>query len=126
LKDGRSIVRYGLVTDICPFILTEAAPLRHLGLVEVVLDKNPGFREPGRTGQSLVEQALEKGYEITAFVRIPARLLLDHERLRVVRGDVTDAAAVGEALAGQEAALSALGHGRSPSRVLPPLPSRRS
>lgn len=58
----------------------------------------------------MVEQALAEGHEVTAFAREPSRLGISHERLRVVRGDVTDPAAVEEAVAGQDAVLSALGH----------------
>lgn len=67
------------------------------------------FGATGGTGQELVAQALAQGHEVTAFVRNPAKLPLTHERLRVIAGDVTDAAAVAQAVAGQDAVLSALG-----------------
>lgn len=70
------------------------------------------FGASGRTGRRLVEQGLERGHEVTAFVREPSRLSVPHERLRVVRGDVTDAAAVEEAVADQEGVVLALGHAR--------------
>lgn len=74
----------------------------------------------GRTGRHLVAQALERGYEVTAVARDPARLQVDHPRLRVVQGDVLDAAAVDRAVEGQDAVLSALGHNRYfyPTRIL--------
>jgi putative NADH-flavin reductase len=56
-----------------------------------------------------VKQALEAGHEVTAYVRDPAKLGVTHQRLRVTRGDVRDAAAVAQAVAGQDAVLSALG-----------------
>jgi uncharacterized protein YbjT (DUF2867 family) len=65
-----------------------------------------------RHRRQLVEQALERGYEVTAFVRNPAKLPLTHPRLRIVRGDVMDAAAVEAAVEGHDAVLSALGHRR--------------
>lgn len=68
------------------------------------------FGASGRTGRHVVEQALAAGHEVVAFVRDPAKLGVSHERLEVVRGDVTDAAAVEEAVAGRNAVLSALGH----------------
>ncbi len=40
----------------------------------------------GGTGRQLVEQALQQGHEVTAFVRDPARFSLQHAKLRVVRG----------------------------------------
>lgn len=74
----------------------------------------------GGTGRQLVKQALERGYAVTALVRDPSRLQIDHPRLAVVRGDVLDPAAVGEAVRGQDAVLSALGHKRFfyPTRIL--------
>ena len=52
------------------------------------------FGATGRTGKPLVEQALNAGYEVTAFVRDPSKLATKHERLTVVQGDATDAVAV--------------------------------
>ncbi|CAN5635889.1 SDR family oxidoreductase [soil metagenome] len=66
----------------------------------------------GGTGRQLVEQALERGYEVTAFVRDPARLQVTHPRLRIMRGDVMEEASVAAAVEGQAAVLSALGHRR--------------
>ena len=74
----------------------------------------------GGTGRQLVNQALERGYAVTALVRNPSRLHVDHPRLTVVRGDVLDPASVDEAVQGQDAVLSALGHKRyfGPTRIL--------
>lgn len=66
----------------------------------------------GGTGRQLVAQALERGYAVTAFVRDPSRLRVDHQQLTVVQGDVLDPASVEAAMRGQEAVLSALGHKR--------------
>ena len=67
------------------------------------------FGASGRTGRLLVEQALAAGHDVTAFVRDQAKLSLRHERLRVVRGDVRDAAMVDEAVRGRDAVISTLG-----------------
>lgn len=76
------------------------------------------FGASGRTGRPLVERALGRGHRVTAFVREPSRLPFEHGRLRVLRGDVTDPEAVQEAVAGQDAVLSALGHAKgSPKDV---------
>ncbi len=76
------------------------------------------FGATGRTGRPLVEQALGRGYEVTAFVRDPLKLGISHERLTVVRGDVTDGSAVGRAVSGQDAVLSVIGHAKgSPKDV---------
>jgi putative NADH-flavin reductase len=74
----------------------------------------------GGTGRQLVAQALDRGHEVTAFVRDPARLGIEHPRLRAVQGDVLDYASVEAAVRGQEAVVSALGHKRyfGPSRIL--------
>jgi len=57
---------------------------------------------------------------VTALVRNPSRLRVDHPRLTVVQGDVLDLASVETAMKGQEGVLSALGHKRFfyPTRTL--------
>jgi putative NADH-flavin reductase len=74
----------------------------------------------GGTGRQLVAQALERGLEVTALVRNPSKLGVDHPRLTVVPGDVLDRASVEGAMRGQEAVVSALGHKRYfyPTRIL--------
>jgi putative NADH-flavin reductase len=66
------------------------------------------FGASGRTGSLVVEQALAAGHEVVAFVRDPAKLPLQHERLTIVQGDVTDPAAVERAMVGVDAVISAL------------------
>lgn len=74
----------------------------------------------GGTGRQLVAQALGRGYTVTAFVRDPSRLRVDHPQLTVIQGNVLDAASVQAAMRGQEAVVSALGHKRFfyPTRIL--------
>ena len=74
----------------------------------------------GGSGRQLVEQALAQGHQVTAFVRDPARLSLEHPHLRVVQGDVLDPASLAPAMQGQDAVLCALGHKRlfGPSTIL--------
>lgn len=72
--------------------------------------KNAVFGATGRTGIPLVEQALEGGHQVKAFVRTPSRMKIDHRNLELVRGDVTDADAVDRAIAGTDAVLSVIGH----------------
>ncbi|HKP02887.1 MAG TPA: SDR family oxidoreductase [Chthoniobacterales bacterium] len=64
----------------------------------------------GGTGRELVQQALAQGHLVTAFVRNPAKLQIEHPNLRVAKGDVLDYATVESAMRGQDAVLSALGH----------------
>jgi len=66
----------------------------------------------GGTGRHLVQQALDQGHQVTAFVRDPSKLALEHANLQVVKGDVLDYASVEAAMRGQSAVLSALGHKR--------------
>ncbi|MFN2421779.1 MAG: NAD(P)-dependent oxidoreductase [Gemmatimonadota bacterium] len=74
----------------------------------------------GGTGRQLVAQALKRGHSVTALVRDPSKLQLEHSRLRVLRGDVLDYASVEAAVSGQDAVISALGHKRYfyPTRIL--------
>lgn len=68
------------------------------------------FGANGRTGRQIVAQALADGHEVTAFVRSPAKAPAPHERLRVEVGEVTaDQDAVGAAVRGQDAVLTAFG-----------------
>ena len=67
------------------------------------------FGATGRTGGLLVEGALARGHEVTAFVRAPDKLGVLRDRVRIVHGDVRDGGAVSDAVDGQDAALIALG-----------------
>lgn len=67
------------------------------------------FGATGRTGQHIVRQALEAGYEVRAFTRSPHKLAASSENLTVVEGNVTDAGAVERAVTGVDAVISVLG-----------------
>jgi putative NADH-flavin reductase len=67
------------------------------------------FGATGRTGQLLVQQALNAGHSVTALARRPEKLTIQHPRLTIVQGDIQDARAVEQAVNGAEAVLSALG-----------------
>lgn len=78
------------------------------------------FGATGRTGRHVVETALENGHDVTAFVRDPAKLDLDHENLRVVVGDAYTGEGVAEAIEGgpaddkpADAVISVLGQSKS-------------
>lgn len=67
------------------------------------------FGATGPSGQQLVRLALARGHCVTAFVRDPAKLDIQHEQLKIATGDITDAASVRAAMPGHQAVLSALG-----------------
>lgn len=69
------------------------------------------FGATGGTGRSLVEQALERGHEVSAVAREPAAFPHSRDLLTVLRGNALDAASVEGAVEGQDAVLSALGTG---------------
>ena len=67
------------------------------------------FGATGGTGRALLQQALDRGHRVTAFVRDPARLSRQHARLTVAIGDVLQPDTLPPALQGQDAVLCALG-----------------
>jgi len=68
------------------------------------------FGSTGRTGKYLIQFALEEGYEVTAFARLPDAISIHHSRLKVFQGDATREKDVEAAFAsGQEAVLFAVG-----------------
>jgi putative NADH-flavin reductase len=70
------------------------------------------FGASGSIGRNLVSQALEQGHVVTAFVRDPARIDIQHDKLSIAVGDVLEAASVQKALAGHDAVMCSIGAGR--------------
>jgi putative NADH-flavin reductase len=67
------------------------------------------FGATGKSGQSLVTQALAAGHQVSALVRPPAKLS-PQEGLSIVKGDAAHPEAVAATLDGCDAALSLLGN----------------
>ena len=67
------------------------------------------FGAAGATSRALLEQALAKGHEITAFDRHPEFITLSHPKLTCVQGDVFDPEQVEAAIAGQDVVFCVLG-----------------
>lgn len=67
------------------------------------------FGANGKTGRQLTQQALAAGHRVTAFVRNPASLDIEHPLLTKLAGDALNEAAVREAVKGHDAVLSTLG-----------------
>jgi len=67
------------------------------------------FGASGATGRHLVKQALDQQHYVTAFVRDPAKLTIEHNNLKLVQGNVINYQEVENAINGHDAVLSALG-----------------
>jgi len=67
------------------------------------------FGASGHTGHEVVRQALARQHAVTAFVRRPEKLQVQHDHLTVATGDVGDAAAVRRAVGGHDVVVSTLG-----------------
>jgi putative NADH-flavin reductase len=74
------------------------------GIMHIVI-----FGATGVTGRCLVEQALDQGFNVTAFVRNPLTLTTQHAHLSIVKGDVFHPVTVQEAVANQDAVLCTIG-----------------
>lgn len=67
------------------------------------------FGASGKTGILIVFQALNQGHQVTAFSRKASQVHIQHKNLTVIEGDVLNFEKVKEAVADQDAILSALG-----------------
>lgn len=67
------------------------------------------FGSTGGTGKEIIKQSLVKGYEVTAFVRNPAKLDLTHKNLEVVKGDALNYEDVKKAITKDSVVMSSLG-----------------
>ena len=63
----------------------------------------------GKTGSQLVDVALARAHDVTAFVRSPAKITRRHPRLQVQAGDPHRADELARALPGHDVVFSALG-----------------
>ena len=67
------------------------------------------FGASGKTGKLVVEATLEGGHEVTAFVRDPSKLTIQHANLNIIKGQATEQRAVSDAIKGKELVISCLG-----------------
>jgi uncharacterized protein YbjT (DUF2867 family) len=67
------------------------------------------FGATGGIGRHVVDQALADGHDVVAYVRTPEKLDRHTPRLRVVVGELSDPAAIQQAVQGSQAVISALG-----------------
>lgn len=66
------------------------------------------FGANGRTGEQVLQQAIEKGYDVRAFVR--AMPEVPHKEVEYFVGDVLEPRTVNPAVAGTDAVVSVIGH----------------
>ena len=67
------------------------------------------FGATGGTGQELVLQALDKDFQVTAFVRNPQKIDLVNPNLKIIKGDVLNFQNVSEAVKNQDIVFCSLG-----------------
>ncbi len=67
------------------------------------------FGATGATGQQLVKQALERNFNVSAFVRNPNKLDIKNERLRVIGGNVLEYNDVVSAIKSQDVVFCCIG-----------------
>lgn len=70
------------------------------------------FGSTGTIGQLLIQQALDKGYQVTAFARKTEKIQIAHQHLTKVKGDVMDFDSVNHAIKNHDVAIVVLGAGR--------------
>ena len=76
------------------------------------------FGATGGTGQLVVKQLLQAGHQVTAVVRKPDGLALQHPQLRIIVGDVFETGTFENEIRGQDAVVSCLGiQKREPTTV---------
>lgn len=64
----------------------------------------------GGTGKHIIDQALEAGHEVTALVRNPNKVRVEHPSLQIHKGNVLNPETLKGACENQDAVISALGH----------------
>ena len=67
------------------------------------------FGATGGVGKSVVAQALEAGLEVTAFVRTPSKMDINHENLKLIQGNAFNQEEVSGAIIGHDAVVSCIG-----------------
>jgi putative NADH-flavin reductase len=75
------------------------------------------FGATGNLGSVILDEALDRGHEVTAVVRDPAKLATKHDALTVVKGDVAQPSSYASVLPGNDAAIASLNDHADPSNV---------
>ncbi len=78
------------------------------------------FGASGQTGKLFVQLVLDAGHHVTALVRDPTKLGINHPNLQIVSGDALDKVAVEAAVQGAQVVVSLLGNVKGePDDLLP-------
>lgn len=67
------------------------------------------FGASGKTGKAFINQALEKGHEIKAFVRNRDKLPIIHPKLEIIEGELNEEEKLSKAILGSDVCISTLG-----------------
>lgn len=67
------------------------------------------FGSSGATGQIIIDRAIDKGFQVKAFVRNPSKIKVSNEKLSIIQGELSDITAIENAVQGSDAVLSMLG-----------------
>jgi putative NADH-flavin reductase len=67
------------------------------------------FGATGGTGVHVVQQALEQGHKVTAFVRDPRKLNITNHHLKIAQGDVLQPTSIDQAMPGHDTVICCLG-----------------
>jgi putative NADH-flavin reductase len=67
------------------------------------------FGASGAVGLHAVKSALDRGHEVVAHVRTPAKVTIEHPKLTVLTGELSEREKMRDAVRGSDAVISALG-----------------
>lgn len=84
------------------------------------------FGANGTIGSRVLREALDRGHQVTAVVRDPAKLTEQHPNLTVTTGDVLDPQSVAAVAQGQDVVVSAVGGGDGPGHIATIKPAAES
>ncbi|MER5782008.1 NAD(P)H-binding protein [Streptomyces mobaraensis] len=84
------------------------------------------FGANGTIGSRVLREALDRGHQVTAVVRDPAKLTEQHPNLTVTTGDVLDPQSVAAVAQGRDVVVSAVGGGDGPGHIATIKPAAES
>lgn len=67
------------------------------------------FGSTGPSGQLFIKYALEQGHSVNAFARNPSKINLLNNNLEIIKSDLNDIQAIGQAITGVDAVVSLMG-----------------